>query len=91
MRIGVNPRDIYRCLVEGFDYLFRAKVDPRKTECPVLCMAGEGDAKVAQDQARACHELLLHLGEQLAILNEKEGGKAHCQVDNLDLVWPGNP
>ena len=58
----------------------------RRISCPVLCMAGESEAKVTLDQTRQCYERLPHPNKRLAILTKEEGGASHCQIDNLELL-----
>ena len=54
-------------------------------QCPTLCLAGEGEAKITLDIARATIARLSHPQSRLRIFTHAERGEAHCQVNNLAL------
>ncbi len=60
LRLSCNPRDISRRFAKAYDYLVHGTVDPRCVPCPVLCLAGEGEAAVTLRIARQCHAQLPH-------------------------------
>lgn len=85
LRISFNPRDIARRVAKAYDYLVYGKADPRKTLCPTLCLAGEGEAPITLQIARECFAQLPHPKKKLVIFTREEGGEAHCQINNLAL------
>jgi pimeloyl-ACP methyl ester carboxylesterase len=85
LRISFNPRDIARRLAKAYDYLAHGRANPRRIACPMLCLAGEGEAPITLRIARECAAQLPHPMKQLVIFTREEGGAAHCQVDNLAL------
>jgi pimeloyl-ACP methyl ester carboxylesterase len=85
LRISLNPRDIARRIAKAYDYLVHGTADPRKIQCPTLCLAGEGEAPITLQIARECFAQLPHPAKQLVIFTKAEGGEAHCQVNNLAL------
>jgi pimeloyl-ACP methyl ester carboxylesterase len=85
-RFGVKLSQTLRRLVKASEYLIYARINCRKILCPTLCMAGEDEAEITLKLARECYEQLPHPASKLVILTREEGGAAHCQVDNLDLL-----
>ena len=80
-----NPRDIGRRMVKAGEYFLFGKVKLSKIQCPTLCLAGEGEAQITLDIARECYEQLPNSLNKLVIFTLKEGGEAHCQIDNPAL------
>ncbi len=85
LRISLNLGDIARRFGKAYDYLRYGKADPREITCPVLCLAGEGEAKITLDVARECYAQLPNPQKKLVIFTKAQGGEAHCQVNNLPL------
>lgn len=69
----------------GMEIGRRAKVDPARIECPILCAAGEGDPLECQAQTRLCYENVRSARKEIRIFTSAEGAEAHCQVNNLPL------
>lgn len=80
-----SPRNIARRFAKIYDYLFRGLAKVSDIKCPMLCLAGEGEAKLTLDIARATFAQLSHPGRRLRLFTHAEGGEAHCQVNNLAL------
>jgi pimeloyl-ACP methyl ester carboxylesterase len=85
LRISLNPGDLWKRVVKAYEYFRYGKVDLRQVRCPVLCLAGEGEAKITLDIARECAQRLPHPQSRTVIFTKEEGGEAHCQVNNLAL------
>jgi hypothetical protein len=85
LKLSLHPRDIGRRLTKAYRYLRYGKVKPAEVQCPVLCLAGEGEAPITLTIARECATQLPHPLKKLIIFTHEEGGGAHCQVDNLRL------
>jgi pimeloyl-ACP methyl ester carboxylesterase len=85
LKISFNPRDIARRVAKAYDYLVYGKANPQRIACPMLCLAGEGEAPITLRIARECVAQLPHPLKELVIFTHAEGGAAHCQVDNLAL------
>ena len=85
LRISWDPRAIAR-IAKAYDYLTHGKVDPRRIDCPTLCLAGEAEAPVTLAIARETYARLPHPSKKLVIFTREQGGAAHCQVDNLALA-----
>jgi len=85
VKISFNPRDIARRFGKAYDYFFYGKVDPAGITCPVLCLAGEGEAAITLQITQECYERLPHPQKMMRIFTAEEGGEAHCQVNNLAL------
>jgi pimeloyl-ACP methyl ester carboxylesterase len=85
LKISFNVRDIACRVAKAYDYLAHGRADPRKIRCPTLCLAGEGEALITREIARACVKQLPHPMKKLVIFTKEEGGEAHCQVNNLAL------
>jgi pimeloyl-ACP methyl ester carboxylesterase len=61
-------------------------VDPAAIDCPVLCLAGDGDPPELIRQTREVHAALRHPGKALRIFTAADGAEAHCQVTNFPLL-----
>ncbi len=85
-RFGLQISAIGPRLVKAFQYLVHGKANCKKITCPTLCMAGEGEAKITLDLANKCFNQMPNPKNRLTILTAKEGGEAHCQVNNLPLL-----
>lgn len=80
-----TPRNIARRFGKIYDYAVNGRADPRKIACPVLLMAGEGEANVTLQIARETFAKLPNPKKELRIFTRAENGQAHCQVNNLAL------
>jgi pimeloyl-ACP methyl ester carboxylesterase len=85
-RFGLKISVFFPRMVKAFEYLLYAKANCKQIRCPTLCMAGEGEARIALTQTRECFRQLPNPKKKLAILTKVEGGEAHCQVNNLGLL-----
>jgi pimeloyl-ACP methyl ester carboxylesterase len=85
-RFGVSLGNIPARLVRAAEFMLYANADVTQISCPSLCMAGESEAGTTLKQTRETHERLPNPFKRLAILSQEEGGAAHCQVDNLELL-----
>jgi pimeloyl-ACP methyl ester carboxylesterase len=85
LKISFNPKDIAARFRKAWDYLTNGKVDVSRIQCPVLLLAGEGEAPVTLDITRECFEQLPNPRKKMVIFTREQGGEAHCQVDNLGL------
>jgi pimeloyl-ACP methyl ester carboxylesterase len=85
LRISLHPRDLARRLAKAYDYLRFGKVQLSEIALPVLCLAGEGEAKITLDVARECIVQLPSPLKKLVIFTKEQGGEAHCQINNLAL------
>lgn len=85
VRISLNPVDIGRRVVKVYQYLTSGKTRVSDIRCPVLCLAGEGEAPITLTIARETIERLPNPRSKLRIFTREEGGEAHCQIDNLAL------
>jgi pimeloyl-ACP methyl ester carboxylesterase len=85
LKISFNPKDIAARFRKAWDYLTNGKVDVKLINCPVLLLAGEGEAGVTLDITRECFAQLPNPQKKLVIFTREQGGEAHCQVDNLAL------
>jgi hypothetical protein len=61
-------------------------VEVEAIECPMLCLAGEGDPPDALAQTREVYERLNHPKKAIRIFTAEEGAAAHCHVDNFPLL-----
>ena len=84
-KISFNPRDIAHRFALAYDFLFHGKANPAEIECPTLCLAGEGEAKITLTIANECIAKLPHPQSKLVIFTAEQGSEAHCQIDNLAL------
>jgi pimeloyl-ACP methyl ester carboxylesterase len=55
-------------------------------ECPMLCLAGEGDPPEALVQTREVYEQLKHPGKAIRIFTAEEGAEAHTHINNFPLL-----
>ena len=85
LKISFNPKDIAARIRKAWDYLNNGKVDVKLIQCPVLLLAGEGEAPITLDIVRECYQQLPHPMKKMVIFTREQGGEAHCQVDNLAL------
>jgi pimeloyl-ACP methyl ester carboxylesterase len=69
----------------AMDISRRAVVDPARIECPILCLAGEGESPELQRQTRECYDRVRSVRKDIRIFTRGEGADAHCQVNNLPL------
>lgn len=88
-RMGLSlkptPLNIARRFAKAYDYLFHGRANVSAIKCPVLCLAGEGEAKITLDIARTTIKKLPAPQSRLRIFTRAEGGEAHCQINNLAL------
>jgi pimeloyl-ACP methyl ester carboxylesterase len=88
-RMGLSlkptPRNAARRFAKAYDYLIHGRANVRAIRCPVLCLAGEGEARITLEIARATYARLPNPQKRLRIFTAAEGGEAHCQVNNLAL------
>lgn len=85
-RFGVQLGQTFKRLMKGIGFLRFAKANPKKIECPTMCMAGNSEAQITLTQTRKCFEQLPNPKKRIEILTEEQSGSAHCQVDNLPLL-----
>jgi pimeloyl-ACP methyl ester carboxylesterase len=85
LKISFNPKDIAARFGKAWDYLKNGRVDVKQIYCPTLLLAGEGEAEITLKIVRECYEQLPHPQKKMVIFTRKQGGEAHCQVDNLAL------
>lgn len=85
LKISLRPGDLWRRMVKAYQYYRYGKADLSRIRCPVLCLAGEGEAKITLDIARESIRKLPNPQSKLIIFTREEGGEAHCQIDNLAL------
>ncbi|MHB1132356.1 MAG: alpha/beta hydrolase family protein [Chloroflexota bacterium] len=85
LKVSLRPSDLWKRLVKAYQYLFYGKTNLGDIRCPVLCLAGEGEARITLDIARETIARLPHPRSKLRIFTREEGGEAHCQIDNLAL------
>lgn len=85
LKISFNPKDIAARFQKAWDYLTNGKVDVREIHCPVLLLAGEGEAPVTLEITRECFAQLPNPQKKMVIFTREQGSEAHCQVDNLAL------
>jgi alpha-beta hydrolase superfamily lysophospholipase len=85
LKISFNPKDIAARFAKAYDYLTNGKVDVKQIQIPALLMAGEGEAEVTLKIVRECFEGLPNPKKKMVIFTKKQGGEAHCQVNNLTL------
>jgi pimeloyl-ACP methyl ester carboxylesterase len=63
----------------------RAVVDPARIECPILCLAGEGESAELRRQTRECYDRVRSDRKDMRIFTSAEGADSHDQVNNLPL------
>ena len=61
-------------------------VDVGAIQCPMLCLAAEGDPPEALRQAKFVFDHLEHPKKAMRILTAEEGAEAHTHVNNLPLL-----
>ncbi|HMK46435.1 MAG TPA: alpha/beta hydrolase [Methanocella sp.] len=61
-------------------------VDTGKIQCPLLCLAGEGESPGFLKQAREVYDTTRSSQKLLHIFTMAEGADAHCQLNNLSLM-----
>jgi hypothetical protein len=62
-----------------------ARVNVAAIECPMLCLAGEGDPPECLTQMREVFEQLRAARKEMRVFTVAEGAEAHCQVNNSPL------
>lgn len=63
-----------------------AKVEVGLIDCPMLCLAGEGDPPECIRQMHTCYEQLHVPKKAQHLFTVAEGADAHCQVNNPHLM-----
>lgn len=71
---------------EFMDVARQGQVDVGLIDCPVLCLAGEGDPVEALHQHHAAIEQLRSPRKAQRIFTIEEGADAHCQINNFPLL-----
>jgi pimeloyl-ACP methyl ester carboxylesterase len=61
-------------------------VDVGAIECPMLCLAAEGDPPEALEQTKYVFDHLEHPKKAMRILTAEEGAEAHTHVNNFPLL-----
>jgi pimeloyl-ACP methyl ester carboxylesterase len=73
-------------LLEALQVTKGGPVDVGTIECPMLCLAGEGDPPDALVQTREVYERLENPKKAIRIFTAEEGAEAHTHVNNFPLV-----
>jgi pimeloyl-ACP methyl ester carboxylesterase len=73
-------------LLEALQVTKDEPVDVGAIECPMLCLAGEGDPPEALVQTREVYERLEHPKKAIRIFTAEEGAEAHTHVNNFPLL-----
>jgi pimeloyl-ACP methyl ester carboxylesterase len=73
-------------LLEALQVTKGEPVDVDAIECPMLCLAGEGDPPDALVQTREVYEGLKHPKKDIRIFTAEEGAEAHTHVNNFPLL-----
>jgi pimeloyl-ACP methyl ester carboxylesterase len=73
-------------LLEALQVTKGEPVDVNAIECPMLCLAGEGDPPDALVQTREVYERLEHPKKAIRIFTAEEGAEAHTHVNNFPLL-----
>jgi dipeptidyl aminopeptidase/acylaminoacyl peptidase len=73
-------------LLEALQVTKGEPVDVGAIECPMLCLAGEGDPPDALVQTREVYEGLKHPKKDIRIFTAEEGAEAHTHVNNFPLL-----
>jgi pimeloyl-ACP methyl ester carboxylesterase len=73
-------------LLEALQVSKGDSVDVEAIECPMLCLAAEGDPLETLVQTREVYERLQHPKKAMRILTAEEGAAAHCHPDNFPLL-----
>ena len=55
-------------------------------KCPVLALSGDGEGNIFNSQAEAFYNGVGSTNKRQYRFTQAEGGGAHCQVDNYDLL-----
>lgn len=69
------------------DIMRRGAVDPARILCPALCLAGSGDPAECIRQTHEAYDRLPHPAKAKRLFTPETGADAHCQVNNLPLVY----
>jgi pimeloyl-ACP methyl ester carboxylesterase len=85
LKVSFNPKDIAARFRKAWNYLTKGKVDVSQITCPVLLLAGEGEAQITLDITHECYEKLTSSQKKMVIFTRAQNGEAHCQVNNLAL------
>jgi pimeloyl-ACP methyl ester carboxylesterase len=73
-------------LLEALQVTKGEPVDVGTIECPMLCLAGEGDPPDALVQTREVYERLQNPKKDIRVFTAEEGAEAHTHVNNFPLV-----
>jgi pimeloyl-ACP methyl ester carboxylesterase len=73
-------------LLEALQVTKGEPVDVDAIECPMLCLAGEGDPPDALVQTREVYNRLANPRKAIRIFTAEEGAEAHTQVNNFPLL-----
>ncbi len=91
-KVGRNNMDKFAwqsgkgSLLEALQVSKGDPVDVEAIECPMLCLAAEGDPPETLVQTREVYERLRHPKRSMRILTAEEGAAAHCHPDNFPLL-----
>jgi pimeloyl-ACP methyl ester carboxylesterase len=75
-----------RSLLDALQVTKGEPINVGAIECPMLCLAGEGDPPDALVQTREVYERLKHPKKDIRILTAEEGAEAHTHVNNFPLL-----
>src|SRR5918994_1389834 len=73
-------------LLEALQVTKGEPVDVGAIECPMLCLAGDGDPPDALVQTREVYDRLTDPRKSIRILTAEEGAEAHTHVNNFPLL-----
>ena len=73
-------------LLEALQVTKGEPVDVGAIECPMLCLAGEGDPPDALVQTREVYDRLQNPKKDIRVFTAEEGAEAHTHVNNFPLV-----
>jgi pimeloyl-ACP methyl ester carboxylesterase len=73
-------------LLEALQVTKGEPVNVGAIECPMLCLAGEGDPPDALVQTREVYERLQNPKKDIRIFTAEEGAEAHTHVNNFPLL-----
>ena len=73
-------------LLEALQVTKGEPVDVDAIECPMLCLAGEGDPPDALVQTREVYDRLANPRKAIRIFTAEEGAEAHTHVNNFPLL-----
>lgn len=93
-RIGRNTVHLVEWLtqtdgIQGFiDFTKQCNITEIEGQitCPVLALSGEGEGTLFNSQADAFYRSVASKVKAQHLFTQKEGGGAHCQVDNYNLL-----